>query len=186
MRSTHASVFLVAMLAVAPAISASADTPSEPTTTWQCPQADGTSLYTNKEQAGCQAMTLKPISVVPNLEHMPTIPRPMVSSEFQSVAPHQEPVSGIGNRPVPDWARDWYANNAGIGSVQGEVCGLYMEWMQLVQKTRGGFYFGSDPSYGGDITGRNQRGVSHSFYDNARYIALSRLFGTGFVPVGCF
>ncbi len=186
MRSIQASVFLVTVLVVAPTISAWADTPSELATTWECPQADGTSLYTNKEHTGCHAMTLKPLSVVPNLEHMPTIPRSMVSSEHQYLAPHQEPVSGIGNRLVPDWARDWYANNTGTGSVQAEVCSLYMEWMQLVQKTRGGFYFGSDPSYGGDITGRNQRGASHSFYDNARYIALSRLFGTGFVPVGCF
>ncbi len=86
---------------------------------------------------------------------------------------------------MPEWARDWYASNTTTGSVQAEVCGLYMEWMQLVQKTRGGFFFGTDPSYGGDITGRNQRGASYSFFDNARYIALSRLFGTGFVPVGC-
>ncbi len=186
MRSTQASALFVTILAIAPTIPAWADTPSEPTTTWECSQADGTSLYTNKERAGCHAMTLKPISVVPNLEHMPTIPRSIASSELQYVAPRQEPIAGIGNRSVPDWARDWHANNTGTGSVQVEVCSLYMEWMQLVQKTRGGFYFGSDSSYGGDITGRNQRGASHSFYDNARYIALSRLFGTGFVPVGCF
>lgn len=186
MRSTQASVFLVTILAVAPTIPAWADTTSEPTTTWQCSQPDGTALYTNKEQAGCQAMALKPISIVPNLEHMPTIPRPMVLPELQTIAPRQESASGMMNRSVPDWTRDWHANNMGAGSVQAEVCSLYMEWMQLVQKTRGGFYFGSDSSYGGDITGRSQRGASHSFYDNARYIALSRLFGTGFVPVGCF
>lgn len=92
----------------------------------------------------------------------------------------------MGGRQVPDWARDWYASNTSSGSVQAEVCSLYMEWMQLVQKTRGGMFFGSDPSYGGDVTGRTQRMPSYSFYDNSRYIALSRMFGTGFVPVGCF
>jgi len=55
----------------------------------------------------------------------------------------------------------------------------------LAQKTRGGLFYGSDPSYGGDVSGRNQRGPSFSFYDNARYVTLSRMFGTGFVPVGC-
>lgn len=57
--------------------------------------------------------------------------------------------------------------------------------MHLVQKTRGGMFFGSDPSYGGDLSARNQRGPSYSFYDNTRYVTLSRLFGRGFVPIGC-
>lgn len=166
-----------------------ADTPPpapEPSATWECPQADGSSIYTNKERAGCRAMLLKPLSVVPSLENMPTIPRTMTTAApHYEVPPYQDSSSSMGGRNVPDWARDWYASNTASGSVQAEVCGLYMEWLQLVQKTRGGFFYGSDPSYGGDVTGRNQRGPSYSFYDNARYIALSRLFGTGFVPVGC-
>jgi hypothetical protein len=166
-----------------------ADTPSpapEPSATWECPQADGSSIYTNKERAGCRAMLLRPLSVVPSLENMPTIPRAMTAAApHYEMPPYQDRSPGMGGRNVPDWARDWYANNTSSGSVQAEVCGLYMEWLQLVQKTRGGFFYGSDPSYGGDLTGRNQRGPSYSFYDNARYIALSRMFGTGFVPVGC-
>jgi hypothetical protein len=155
--------------------------------TWKCPAADGSSMYTNKEQAGCEAMDLKPLSVVPDLVNMPTIPRtqPTRDSQFDLSPPRDRGLVG-GGRQAPEWARDWYASTTATGSVQAEVCGLYMEWIQLVQKTRGGFFFGSDPSYGGDITGRNQRGASYSFYDNARYIALSRLFGTGFVPVGCY
>ena len=155
--------------------------------TWKCPEADGSLMYTNKERAGCEAMDLKPLSVVPDLVNMPTIPRTQTMRDsLYDVAPgrDREPVSG--GRQVPEWARDWYASNTASGSIQVEMCTLYMEWMHLVQKTRGGMFFGADPSYGGDITGRNQRGASHSFYDNARYIALSRLFGTGFVPVGCF
>lgn len=165
------------------------DTPPstpEPSDTWECPQADGSSIYTNKEKAGCQAMMLKSLSVVPSLDDMPTIPRPMTAAApHYDVSPYQDRPWGVGGRNIPDWARDWYANNTASGSVQAEVCGLYLEWLTLVQKTRGGFWFGSDPSYGGDLTGRNQRGPSYSFYDNARWMALSRMFGTGFVPVGC-
>jgi hypothetical protein len=179
--------FLAAMLAVFFAAPAFSDTESGSGTTWDCPQADGSSIYTNKERAGCHAMALKPLSVVPDLVNMPTAPQTMTTSALHYEVPsYQDRSSGMGGRTVPDWARDWYASNTSSGSVQAEVCMLYMEWMQLVQKTRGGMFFGSDPSYGGDITGRTQRGPSYSFYDNTRYIALSRLFGTGFVPVGCF
>jgi len=109
-----------------------------------------------------------------------------VAAPAYEIPPYQQtPVQGTGNRNVPDWARDWYANNTASGSVHAEVCNMYMEYLQLAQKTRGGFWFGSDPSYGGDLSGRNQRGPSYSFYDNARWMALSRMFGTGFVPVGC-
>ncbi len=179
--------FFAAMLAVFPAAPVFSDTHTGSDVTWKCSQADGSVIYTNKEKAGCQVMALKPLSVVPDLENMPTAPRTTTPSEPRYEVPsYQERISGTGGRQVPDWARDWYASNTSSGSGQAEVCSLYMEWMQLVQKTRGGFFYGTDPSYGGDITGRNQRGPSHSFYDNARYIALSRLFGTGFVPVGCF
>lgn len=164
-----------------------ADTPlpaAEPSDTWECPQADGSSVYTNKEKAGCRAMMLKPLSVVPSLDNMPTIPR-TVAAPAHELPAYQGLGQGTGTRNVPDWARDWYANNTASGSVQTEVCSMYMEYLQLAQKTRGGFWFGSDPSYGGDLSGRNQRGPSYSFYDNARWVALSRMFGTGFVPVGC-
>ncbi len=181
--------FVTAMLAVFSAAPVFSDTQTGSDATWKCPQADGSLIYTNKEKAGCEPMVLKPLSIVPDLENMPTAPRTTTTSESHyhyEVSPYQERISGAGGRQVPDWARDWYASNTSSGSVQAEVCSLYMEWMQLVQKTRGGMFFGSDPSYGGDVTGRVQRMPSHSFYDNARYIALSRLFGTGFVPVGCF
>ncbi|UVT16557.1 MAG: hypothetical protein H8K04_03050 [Nitrospira sp.] len=187
MRLIRTAFLSSAILAVMSAGSAFADSSPGPATTWECPQADGSSMYTNKERAGCHAMALKPLSVVPDLENMPTAPRTMTTgAPHYEVPPHQGRSSGSEGRQVPDWARDWYANNTSSGSVQAEVCTLYMEWMHLVQKTRGGVFFGTDPSYGGDITGRAQRGASHSFYDNSRYIALSRLFGPGFVPVGCF
>lgn len=165
-----------------------ADTPppaAEPSETWECPQADGSSIYTNKERTGCRAMMLRPLSVVPSLENMPTIPRTVAAAPHYEIPPYQDRFPVTGNPNVPDWARDWYGNNTSSGSAQAEVCGMYMEWLQLAQKTRGGFWFGSDPSYGGDLSGRNQRGPSYSFYDNARWVALSRMFGTGFVPVGC-
>lgn len=187
MRPTRMFSCLTAMLAVFFAVPAFSDTESGSGTTWDCPQTDGSSIYTNKERIGCRVMTLKPLSVVPDLENMPTIPRTRMSGEPQQQVPfYQERMSGIEGRHVPDWARDWHASNISSGSTQAEVCTLYMEWIQLVQKTRGGMFFGSDPSYGGEITGRAQQLPSHSFYDNARYISLSRLFGTGFVPIGCF
>jgi len=165
------------------------DTPSSapaPSETWECPQADGSSVYTNKEKAGCRAMSLKPLSVVPSLEHMPTIPQTVTAGgPYYQVVPPADRSPDPRDRPVPGWARDWQASIAPGGSTQEEVCSMYSEWIHLVQKTRGGIFYGSDPSYGGDVTGRNQRGPSYSFYDNARYIALSRIFGTGFVPVGC-
>jgi hypothetical protein len=37
---------------------------------WECPQEDGITLYTNKERAGCHPMTLKPLSVFPDLATM--------------------------------------------------------------------------------------------------------------------
>ncbi|HXV68906.1 MAG TPA: hypothetical protein VD738_08280 [Nitrospira sp.] len=169
--------------------STSADTPAstpDPSAMWECQQADGHTVYTNKERAGCRAMELKPLSVVPSMEHMPTIPPTMTAAApHYGAVPYRDSAAGAGGRNIPDWARDWHANNTSTGSVQEEVCGLYMEWLTLAQKTRGGFWFGSDPSYGGDLSGLNQRGPSYSFYDNARWKALSRIFGTGFVPVGC-
>lgn len=173
-------ITLVALTAVSPAQS---DTPppTEPSETWECPQADGTSVYTNKEKPGCRVMTLKSLSVVPSLDNMPLIPRSIGNPPYQVPRSQgQGPVSGMQN--VPDWAKDWQASATGS---RGDICGMYWEWVQLNEKTRGGVFFGSDPSYGGDPTGRNQRGPSYSFYDNARYIALNRMFGTGFTPVGC-
>ncbi|HET9846741.1 MAG TPA: hypothetical protein VFQ02_13370 [Nitrospira sp.] len=189
--STWFSLLLGTMLA-SPAsltLAASSDTPSfDPARMWECTQADGSSIYTNKERAGCTLMTLKELSVVPSLDEMPT---------YRSAhsTPHHEDMAAYGDngrravtgeqRYVPDWARDWHASVASTGAVQAEVCGLYGEWLNLNQKSRGGFYFGSDPSYGGDLSGQNQRGASFSFYDNARYLSLAKVFGAGFVPIGC-
>jgi hypothetical protein len=174
------------LLASAPA---SADTQvpkAEPSDMWECPQADGSLIYTNKEKAGCKAMALKPLSVVPSLDHMPTIPRTMLAEvPHYQVVPPADRLTERRDRSVPDWARDWHASVAQDGPTQEDMCSLYSEWLNLVQKTRGGFYYGTDPSYGSDLSGRNQRGPSQSFYDNTRYLALSRLFGTGFLPAGC-
>jgi len=176
---------LVTLLA-GPAV---ADTPApapEPAGMWECVQADGNKIYTNKERAGCRSMMLRPLSVVPSLENMPTAPRPApVAAPHYEVPAYQDRPSGMGGRNVPDWAREWHASIAPGGSVQEEVCSLYSEWLHLVQKTRGGMFYGSDPSYGGDLAGRNQRGASYSFYDNTRYVTLSRIFGTGFIPISC-
>ena len=178
-------------LVIAFALPVSAETPvlvPESADMWECPMADGDSIYTNKERAGCREMLLKPLSVVPSLEDMPMIPRSTTAgAPHYDVPSNQDRLSGMGmgGRTAPNWAQDWYASIAPEGLVQEEVCFLYSEWLHLAQKTRGGFFHGSDPSYGGDLFGRNQRGASHSFYDNARWVTLSKIFGTGFGPVGC-
>ncbi len=175
------SAGMVILLPTAPSL---ADTLDASDVVWDCPQADGTSRYTNREGAGCHAMMLKPLSAVPDGATWPAMP-PTVTTPSRESAPTHGRVSARADRQVPDWARDWHTSIAPSGSVQEEVCSLYSEWMHLVQKTRGGMFFGSDPSYGGDLSARNQRGPSYSFYDNTRYVTLSRLFGRGFVPIGC-
>lgn len=161
----------------------------DPARMWECTQADGTSIYTNKERVGCKLMALKELSVVPSLDNMPTYRSPYAAApsvEMPYGMDYSQAVMGPRGQAIPGWAQDWHSSIAWSGgSIQTEVCGLYGEWINLVQKTRGGFFYGTDPSYGGDLSGRNQRGASYSFYDNARYHALSRIFGTGFVPVGC-
>ena len=155
----------------------------------ECPQADGSTLYTNKELPGCKLMTLKKeLSIVPSLDDMPTYRPTVAAAPRYDIPPfpdrNQTGMTG-GGQTVPDWAKDWHASIASSGSVQAELCSLYGEWIHLVQKTRGGFFNGTDPSYGGDLSGRNQRGPNYSFYDNARYVTLSSIFGRGYLPVGC-
>ncbi|HEY7531284.1 MAG TPA: hypothetical protein VH681_00720 [Nitrospiraceae bacterium] len=182
MRIPHQFFLIVtALLMCVPSALAEAPVNVDPAKMWECPQADGTALYTNKELPGCKLMSLKELSVVPSLDNMPTYvsPYPPSASRYDGV-----PTTGAAVT-VPDWARDWRATVASTGSVYAEVCSMYGEWLSLNQKTRGGFFFGSDPSYGGDLSGRNMRGPSYSFYDNTRYRALASIFGAGFVPVGC-
>lgn len=169
--------------------SAALATASPDADVWECALLDGTSLYTNKERDGCRPMELKPLSTVPAAgESFPT-EAPMRSHEsaarFDGFS-YDTPAGALRNaRPVPDWARQWYAGNGLSGSVQGEVCMLYGEWLRLNEKSRGGIFFGTDPSYGGDPTARSFRTPSYSFYDNTRWITLARIFGAGFVPIGC-
>ena len=161
----------------------------DPARMWECTQADGSSIYTNKERAGCKLMVLKELSVVPSLDHMPTYrPAPSAAAPHRGMPEYAEgtPWAAAGaGQSIPDWARGWYASVGSSGLVHAEVCTMYGEWLALNQKTRGGFFFGSDPSYGGDLSGQNRRNPSFSFYDNARYLTLAKLFGPGFVPIGC-
>jgi hypothetical protein len=175
---------------MAAAVPVSADTAErvDPARMWECTQADGSSMYTNKERAGCKLMVLKELSVVPSLDNMPTYRSPHAATPYPEMSGYMDRRlrgAAAGVQQIPDWARDWHASVASSGPIHAEVCSLYGEWLALNQKTRGGFFFGSDPSYGGDLSGQNQRGSSFSFYDNARYLTLAKLFGPGFVPIGC-
>ena len=176
------------VMAATPALSGTNETAKfDPARMWECPQADGSTIYTNKERADCKLMVLKELSVVPSLDNMPTYRPTLATVPHYEVPGYVDRSQGMTGKVqhVPDWAKDWHASIASSGSVQAEVCSLYGEWLNLTQKTRGGFFFGSDPSYGGDLSGQNQRGASYSFYDNARYYTLAKLFGPGFVPIGC-
>ena len=189
MQPAHLLIFAATIFTLS-ATSAFSDTTVrfDPFLMRECPQADGTVLYTNKDLPGCKLMTLKELSVVPSLDDMPTYRPTVAAAPHYDVPPYvdrrQTGMTG-GGQTVPDWAKDWHATIASSGSVQAEVCSMYGEWLHLAQKTRGGFFYGTDPSYGGDLSGRNQRGASYSFYDQARYMTLAKLFGPGFVPIGC-
>jgi len=185
--TTFSLVAAAAVVMAATPVIADTTEKFDPARMWECTQADGSSIYTNKERAGCKLMVLKELSVVPSLDHMPTYRSPSAAGPSSDMPYSMDRASAaMPTRTVPGWAQDWYSSVAWTGgSVQAEVCSLYGEWINLVQKTRGGFWFGSDPSYGGDLSGQNQRGASYSFYDNARYATLAKLFGPGFVPVGC-
>jgi hypothetical protein len=154
----------------------------------ECTQADGSIIYTNKDLPGCKLMKLKELSIVPSLDDMPTYRPPVTAApryNTPSSPDHNQTGMAGGGQTVPDWAKDWHASIASSGSVQAEVCSMYGEWLHINQKTRGGFFSGTDPSYGGDLSGRNQLGASYSFEDRARYGALSGIFGRGFIPIGC-
>ncbi len=189
MQPTHMLVIAATILTLS-STSAFSDTTIafDPLLMRECPQADGSALYTNKDLPGCKLMTLKELSVVPSLDGMPTYRPTVATAPHYDIHPYpnrdQTGMTG-GEQTVPDWAKDWHASIASSGSVQAEVCSMYGEWLHLNQKTRGGFFNGTDPSYGGDLSGRNQRGPSNSFYDNARFVTLSKMFGPGFVPIGC-
>jgi hypothetical protein len=158
---------------------------------WECPAPDGTSLFTNKERPGCQPKELKPLSTVPSLPDTGILssgaPIHHYDDPYRPEAlSYDTPAGAMRNmKSVPDWAKDWHGSTTLAGSVQAEVCTMYGEWIRLNEKSRGGFFFGTDSSYGSDPTTRNFRAPSYSFYDNARWVTLSRMFGTGFVPIGC-
>jgi hypothetical protein len=125
---------------------------------------------------------------VPSLDDMPTYRPTVTAAPHYDIPPYpdrnQTGMAG-GRQAVPDWAKDWQASIASSGSMQAQVCSMFGEWLTLNEKTRGGFFYGTDPSYGGDPSGRNQRGASYSFENNARYKALAGIFGRGFIPIGC-
>jgi hypothetical protein len=190
MRPFTIFTLMVAAALATPGVPAFADTAEtakfDPARMWECTQTDGTSIYTNKERTGCRLMVLKELSVVPSMDKMPVYRPSAAPAPHSEMAEYMMPRAGTApGQHIPEWARDWHASGASSGPIHSEVCSLYSEWLALNQKTRGGFFFGSDPSYGGDLSGQNQRGASFSFYDNARYLTLAKLFGPGFVPIGC-
>ncbi len=186
MRTLYCSLLAAALVGpLATPLHAEEPAPADPLGMWECPLSDDTSLYTNRERPGCRKMELRPLSVVPSFpESPPRLQRTYPSGAEPEHLPSLEPVPPAQSRAVPDWGRDWYAANSSDASVQTEICSLYSEWLQLIQRTRGGFYFGTDPSFGSDPSRRNYS-TSTPFWDNSRYVTLASIFGRGFVPIGC-
>ncbi len=187
MRSALMTVSMLALLGTTPVPTfADEPLPADPMGMWECPQAGDVPLYTNRERPGCRKMELKPLSTVPSptdlpaLRQQPTLMVPEIERPGVVLPP-----SSTHSRNVPDWAKGWYASNTTDASVQTDVCALYSEWLQLIQRTQGGFWFGSSSSYGSDPSGRNYDSRGDSMWDNRRYLALTRIFGAGFVPIGC-
>ena len=71
----------------------------------ECPQADGTALYTNKDLPGCKLMTLKELSVVPSLENMPTYRPTVAAAPHYDIPPYvgrqSDRLRPAGNKPSP-------------------------------------------------------------------------------------
>ncbi len=179
--------FFVMMVVHALVIPAYAEEPkpADPMGMWECSQPGEVPLYTNRERDGCRKMDLKPLSTVSPLPDSPSrLQRTLPMGPAGDHPGPIEPAPPAHSRNIPDWGKDWYAHNSSDASVQSEICVLYSEWLQLVQRTRGGFYFGTDPSYGSDPSRRNFAS-SNPFWDNARYVSLANIFGRGFVPIGC-
>lgn len=79
----------------------------------ECPQANGSTLYTNKDIKGCSLMTMKrELSIVPSLDKMPTIPQ----------------------QPTPVTATE-------APKAVSDVCLLFREYTELAQTTHGGVQY---------------------------------------------
>jgi len=106
----------------------------------RCTQADGTTLYTNKDVQGCEAVRLPELSIVPSV---------------------YEKVEVLEN--APDMTPSNQPQNL---SIHARTCLLYGEWLDVQEKTLGGFNH-------------------NTVYDTQRRMLLTQIFGSGFMPVGC-
>lgn len=94
MRALSYSLLALALVGplVSPTLAEEATAP-DPLGMWECPQDGAVPLYTNREQAGCRKMELKPLSVVPPLPDFPTrLQRTHPSAMEQTPIPQIEPV----------------------------------------------------------------------------------------------
>ena len=91
MQPTHL-LMIVATALVLSSTSVFADTTTafDPFLMRECPQADGTALYTNKDLPGCKLMTLKELSVVPSLDNMPTYRPTVAATPHYDIPPYQD------------------------------------------------------------------------------------------------
>lgn len=84
---------------------------------YACNYVDGSIMYTNKDTKGCHAVKMPELSIVPSYvdQHLGTPPKHVVNK-------NEPPYSDEYVEPVAD-----------------RVCNLYREWMDIYDKTKGGF-----------------------------------------------
>src|SRR5438128_10587442 len=122
MQPTYVLLIAATILTLS-ATSAFADTTIafDPLLMRECPQADGSALYTNKDLPGCKLMTLKELSVVPSLDDMPTYRPTVATTPHYDIPPYpdrnQTGMTG-GGQNVTDSAKDWHASIDSTGSSQ--------------------------------------------------------------------
>src|SRR5712691_124883 len=125
MQHTHV-LMIAATILILSSTSAFSDTTIafDPLVMRECPQADGSTLYTNKDLPGCKLMTLKELSVVPSLDDMPTYRPTLATAPHYDIPPYldrNQTGMTVGGHTVPDWDKDWHASIVSSGSVQAEV-----------------------------------------------------------------
>ncbi len=88
-----------------------------------------------------------------------------------------------GGQTLPDWAKDWHASVASSGPFKLKSAPCMENGSTSFRIVAGSF---TEQTLRMAETFREEiSGVDYSFYDNARYITLSKHFGPGFVPIGC-
>jgi hypothetical protein len=116
----HLAIALLLLAVLLPTLPAEAEDNSEKGM-FECPGLNGEPLFTNKDVAGCQRMTLKPLTVAPTLPDRPALR----ANSYDSLVSQS-------HRSFPE---DWMDHGAPVGSLRNSYLrsGLYgtQGWFDL-------------------------------------------------------